>query len=201
MPNLDIREFNITAWPEFGVNFWGIPKCGNTSVKIALYGIDKDRSVIEGKQNANTFYRVNSKWVHELEVVNYIVPEEALENGLNNLTVIRNPLDRLNSQFFYNFRAKILKITYVDQLLDHVEMTSELDRNMHFRSQKFFIAENSKLLVDKIFKLEHIQELENFLGIQIPITNQSMAKLTFTKQQISRIKKLYKEDFDLYETR
>jgi hypothetical protein len=32
-----VRKYNITAWPELGVNFWGITKCANTSMKLHLY--------------------------------------------------------------------------------------------------------------------------------------------------------------------
>ena len=55
-------KYNISKWADLKINFWGIPKCGNTSVKYALL----KKSGVDGKKDDVM------KWVHNHNAAVYI---------------------------------------------------------------------------------------------------------------------------------
>jgi hypothetical protein len=192
-------EYNITKWENRKLNFWGIPKCANTSIKYCLLenkhkkdSLNKDRSI---------FYVKSSKWLHDRSISNYISKEDALSNGFKNFSVIRNPFHRFESMYKYNIRAKIYKEALsVDILLNIIELLNE-NVNMNFKTQYSFVSKDDKI-IPILFKIENIEEIEQFLNSKLQILNKSyIENIEFSKSQISRIEKIFQKDFELYESK
>jgi hypothetical protein len=80
-------KHNITAWPEFKLNYWAVPKCANTAIKACL----------AKKPTNNEFSK--EKWVHNPTNLNYITDKESFKNGFTNFSVIRHPYERFISLF------------------------------------------------------------------------------------------------------
>lgn len=201
------RFRNISAWKEHKINYWGIPKSANTSVKIALAGTSKKEFIEKRYRDTLSFYRYmiemksTDKWVHDEMVCEYINKEVATQNGFRNITVIRNPIERFKSQFKYNVKLRLTETKTMDDFLSHLEQTPEHMRNLHFNSQSYFIAdEQMKVIPELVFKAEDMQELEEFLGVRIPITNAISLEIGLSKEHLSRIGNLFCADFNIYET-
>lgn len=194
--NINLKNYNITHWPNHNLNYWGIPKCANTSVKYALMDRDLDN--------------INSKkpyaWIHNTGIQNYIDPSRAISNNCINFTLVRNPISRTLSLyrdivFKRNKKLSVAKKFNIDgseTLHDFLDILEQnIDKNPHFYPQSNFISNNNILLVDNIFKLEEINQLEKFLQRDIPLTNATNNKITFNSEHTKRIKNLYNTDFDL----
>ena len=187
-------ERNISVWPNLKINFWGITKTGHTSLKNHLY-------MLENKTHANLDLKIHGK-----RNTKYITADEAEKNGNQNITLVRNPIERFRSGYsdFFNKRRdkgkKIedqlkQKIDSIDDLLSAYENLNDADMDPHFRSQSWYLAGFQGI----IQKLETISE--KWL---LPIPNMNLKqnvshsdKIPLTEQQINRIKHIYKEDFNL----
>jgi len=187
-------ERNISVWPKLKINFWGITKTGHTSLKNHLY-------MLENKTHANLDLKIHGK-----RNTKYITADEAEKNGNQNITLVRNPIERFRSGYsdFFNKRRdkgkKIedqlkQKIDNIDDLLSAYENLNDADMDPHFRSQSWYLAGFQGI----IQKLETISE--KWL---LPIPNMNLKqnvshsdKIPLTEQQINRIKHIYKEDFNL----
>jgi hypothetical protein len=197
---------NITVWDTYRINYWGITKCAHTSIKMALsssrskkFSINSLRSDINHKESLDQI------WIHyDMLRCKYITRVEAARNGFENITVIRNPVDRFISQFHFMRKCNdigILDIPVVntyDHLLDMIETGDNLD--IHFRPQTSFICENNKLLVDRIFRVEELSSLEQYLSISIPHYNKTDKIHKLSNSILVRLKKVFEADFNLYET-
>ena len=187
-------ERNISVWPNLKINFWGITKTGHTSLKNHLY-------MLENKTHANLNLKIHGK-----RNTKYITADEAEKNGNQNITLVRNPIERFRSGYsdFFNKRRdkgkKIedqlkQKIDNIDDLLSAYENLNDADVDPHFRSQSWYLDGFEGI----IQKLETISE--KWL---LPIPNMNLKqnvshsnKIPLTEQQINKIKHIYKEDFNL----
>lgn len=199
--------FNISKWAAHNINYWGIPKCANTSVKHALIGSTnfKDYILLKYKTtlaiNKYLLLKDTHKWVHDPLVCRYIDKKEALSNGLINITVIRNPIERFKSQFKYNLKFNLVDATSIECLLNHIEQLDEESRNIHFKSQAYFITDtNSNIITDYVFKTENIEYLEKFLAINIPKINTISGDIWLSHTQIQKIEDIYTKDFEIFES-
>jgi hypothetical protein len=196
---MKIDQYNITEWSKNRVNFWGITKNANTSVKMAL--LEEDRELHPKKSYA---------WVHNPKIGKYITPEAAFKNGFTNFTLVRDPITRVQSMYkdIVIKRNKKLSVAKkfnlhetmsFDEFLDFLQV--HMYDNIHFCPQTFFIVKNDTVLPEKIFKLEEINNLEKFLNLTIPTTNSTRKKFVeeepLTKKQIQKIKILYQNDFKI----
>lgn len=197
---------NITAWDTYRINYWGITKCASTSIKMAL-SASRPKKFVVNSLRADLNYKkdLNQSWIHsDILRCNYITRVDATINGFENITVIRNPVDRFISQFHFVRKCNDLGIldipvvsTY-DHLLDIIETGDNLD--MHLRSQTSFICENNKLLVNRIFRVEELSSLEQYLSINIPHYNKTDKLHKLSNSILVRLKKVFEADFSLYET-
>ena len=187
-------ERNISVWPKLKINFWGITKTGHTSLKNHLY-------MLENKTHANLNLKIHGK-----RNTKYITADEAEKNRNQNITLVRNPIERFRSGYsdFFNKRRdkgkKIedqlkQKINNIDDLLSAYENLYDLDMDPHFRPQTWYL-DGFKGIIQK---LETISE-KWLLPIPSMILKQNVShsnKIPLTEQQINRIKHIYKKDFNL----
>jgi hypothetical protein len=177
------------------LNYWGIPKSGNTSLKICLL-----KSTDKRISRTGDIYQA---WAHSEDNIKYITKEEAIENGYLNFTVVRDPytrfesmlkdIKRRNGQFF-----KGKKIETIEDFFNYLEKTEDNKRNVHFRSQSYFITKDNKLALENVFKLENTEEIEHFINLKLEKYNSIFSNITqFTGIEKERIYKIYKNDFKI----
>lgn len=187
------KERNITVWPDLRLNFWGITKCGNSSVKNHLYSLQNESADFDKDVNINS-----SKYVK------YISMHEALNNGYDNFTVVRNPYDRFKSMYsdlFHKRPARGIKAGInvdwnVDQFLDFLESKKENELDVHFLKQSTFINPS---LMQYIVKLEDMSSWD--LSIPPPKVRSHQSgsnELTLTSEQKNRVYFIYKKDFEVF---
>ena len=157
--------------------------------------------MLENKTHANLNLKIHGK-----RNTKYITADEAEKNRNQNITLVRNPIERFRSGYsdFFNKRRdkgkKIedqlkQKINNIDDLLSAYENLYDLDMDPHFRPQTWYL-DGFKGIIQK---LETISE-KWLLPIPSMILKQNVShsnKIPLTEQQINRIKHIYKKDFDL----
>jgi hypothetical protein len=194
----DSDKPNITSWKKARLNYWGIPKCGNTSIKYTLMMLDKNARLELINSDRPELV------AHSPSLVSYITMEEALSNGYTNFTVVRHPYERFISAVNYIIKDRRIDtiydmpshITNIDTLLDFIEDTPDESRDIHIRSQFSFISDSQeRILVDKIFKLENIREIEQFIGSRVFHSNKSSGARKLSREQKKRIWCIYNKDF------
>jgi hypothetical protein len=193
--------FNITSWSKLKLNYWGIPKCMNTSIKYALYmqlHPDDDREVGE-----------IPTWIHDPKLLSYASKTVALMNGNTNFTVIRHPYDRVCSLYkdimFRRRRVNMMphidnyrEIRGLDAFLDaYIENSTDAD-NIHLRSISYFICEDGKPLFDNVFTFDTISE---FLNMELPRLNVTEQRhvLTLSESHKRIIQDRYASDFNAFD--
>lgn len=170
-------RYNIMSFPELRTNFWGITKNGNLSIKAALKAHGPG---------------------------SFISRVDALRTNYFNFSVIREPIDRFRSMYKYNLTRPDLcyleSSLDVDALLSLIENTDDKNRNVHFRSQCYFVAPKGTV-VPTLFLLEHdLTKIENLFNVSVGITNNIDLKIDLSESQIARVKDIYAEDILLYNT-
>lgn len=183
-------KYNISTWPLLSLNYWGITKCGNTSTKIALLNESGISFRVDSKTDSNAE-------IHSLSYVQYITPEEAMNNGYKNFTIVRHPYSRFISMYKDSQRRPSIlgtrNIKTVDHLLNHIDAIEDHKRNVHLRSQSYFIKQG----VD-FYDLMNLHSIREDLSITLPHTNSIEAEIDLSNAQKNRIKKIYKEDFERF---
>jgi cytidyltransferase-like protein len=152
-------KYNITSWPKLSVNYIGIPKCMNTSMKATLMeasGVDVN---IANPDEANA-------WLHQGSRADYIDKDKANLNGHKNFTIVRDPYTRLES-LYSDFMIKRFDMLGVgiklgwNDFIDYVCNTDDSEKtNVHLRSQSSFIEG-----IDDVFviHLETYKKQKKFL--------------------------------------
>jgi len=201
----NITEMNITTWNAPDVNYWGIPKCGNTSIKLALLNpsdsliAQEETKLFEGKGNTR-FLKTTSKWVHYSPIASrYISDKDAIDNGKENFTVIRNPIERFKSQYVYNLKARLEPIMMIDHLIEHMRQPDKC-LNIHFRTQHHFISRDG-VVIPEIYRLDDLTILKSRLGTTIPHVNTANIEIALKGYQITAVESIFAQDFELYESR
>lgn len=187
--------YNITAWDKLKLNYWGIPKCMNTSVKYTLYS----------QLNPNDSRSVNGipRWIHHVDLLRYITKGSALVNGNINFTVIRHPYDRVLSLYrdmtFRRRKVNMMpdvdnrKIDGLDEFIDvYIKNSTDAD-NIHLRSISYFICEDGKPLFDNIFTFDTISEFLQMDVAHINITDP--CEITLSEAHKHIIQERYANDF------
>lgn len=175
--------------------FVHIPKTGGTSISTALFGRDSGHPYLyqfyfANKHNTENFYK---------------------------FCVVRNPYDRLVSTYFHfttnEINPKIkkiwktFKIESFDQLVLKMEDTSffnQLKNIIHFVPQNELIY-HEKIKMDKIFKFEDFNNIEDELNRHLLTKKINIKKLNtskrksyheyYNKKTKSIVEKVYKKDF------
>lgn len=178
-----------------------VPKTGGTSVEKFFKNNNFEIEFI-GKINHLCSCQHRTKDDEEL------LEEIKTRKPVFSFTFIRNPLDRVFSEFKYghywgkNNTNEEFDL-YIKQHLPNLEK-SPYQCDNHLRKQIEFVHENMKVYkfgdwekmindVDKIIPLENKE---------FPIANKSKEKqwLPSTPETLNLIKEVYKEDFELYES-
>jgi hypothetical protein len=187
----------------------------NTNNKINFIAIPK---------NASTSIRngLNLK-----SMGNYFTVSEDFKNEYKNITVLRNPLERIVSAYLEVLirlhdgpKTGEKKFFHMSESIDRFrEFISELERDTydaHVEPQYFYISDNGGNILPfyKILKFEKIMEdfkdLKDELKLKenLPHLNskpQQRKNMVYSYLQqdptlIERIRKIYEKDFELYET-
>lgn len=162
------------------VNFWAIPKCGNTSIKHELLSAFSPEKIIASPDET---YR----WVHSTNLMKYITPDEAISNGKINFTVVRDPVSRFYSLHRdFCIRRKDIPQIYgmtIQELVSYLENNKQEESlNIHCRSMNYFLQK----FKGKRFKLE------NYTGNKLNTTSFD----TIINASVSdRVRALWKEDY------
>jgi hypothetical protein len=196
--NMSLKlKYNISQWDSHKVNYWGITKSGNTSVKYGL---------LEACNKHLSEVKTSTVWVHDNKLAKYIDKTTAFANGNKNISVTRNPYDRTLSMYkdfakrkdtIYKGLSKKFNINCLDDFLDFL-LAHDVNRvNIHFKPQSYFITENGKLLVDLIIDIGQIKMIEKQFKIKMPHINNIPSNIELNKSQIAKINKIYVVDFEL----
>lgn len=210
------HAYNISTFKHLELNYWGIRKCANTTIKYVLLRAEKPDKVKTLENNKrfnllNAHGKPHRNWVHEN--CNYITPEKASQNGFKNFTVLRDPVERVYSMYnnilerperayasgSNQFKKDIklfVKKPNMSSFLDILEQYPDKDRNIHYRSQK------SHCLIENIVKVHMsrlsttIQQIHPSLVVDVTL-NASGKHLKPDTHTLERIHQVYKEDFEL----
>ena len=184
---MSLKDINISTWPGLGYNYWGITKCGSTTVKTHLYQLETG-NVFENKKHTKIHGEVD-----------YITQEQALSNGLLNFATTRNPYDRFLSMYSdmvlsrpkRGIKAGVSPEMSVNDLLDFIQGTDDLD--VHFKKQTDFIPNRGMLIID-------IKQLGNWPLPLTPITlkkhTSKIKHIGLNQLQKERVYLLYQDDFE-----
>ena len=187
------KQFNISVWSKYKLNYWGIPKCANTSVKLAL----------SNQTVQNQF--ATSKKIHK--DVTYISQTEALNNKHINFTVVRNPYDRFISLYkdwglrrsnkYLNFKLPVEFDYFLDYILDNFSTDDKSET--HFKSQSYWLTSKQKLLIDNIFTVEQAQHFLSNYNLTLELANKTTElDILLSKKQKEKIYNRYKDDFQFF---
>lgn len=143
-------------------------------------------------------------------------------NGYLKVAVVRNPFDRLVSEYFYKRVGdtrliNVKKKSFEDFIyeLQNIDLSKYTQReSSHFKPQNEFIFENysgatiSIRLVDKIFRYENFKDVKHFIK---ELTGQDTPWLNRTKHNHYRsyynlktreiVGNIYKKDLELFDYR
>lgn len=174
--------YSIASIDQF--NFWAIPKCGNTTIKYQLLKAFKPESLLEN----DSFDR----WVHRTDLMDYITPQEALNNHKYNFTFIRDPIERFKSLYkdFCCTRSDIPEIygisleQLVNKLREYIER--EMSANIHLRSISYFLEKfhGDVFLID------------DFEGLRLNRRNRS---IDVSSDILAQVKELWAQDYRFFD--
>lgn len=187
-----MKDRNITVWPLLGVNFWGITKCANSTMKIHLYELENNAK-FEAKKDTK---------IHKPIYVNYISEEEALQNNLTNFTITRNPYDRFVSIYRDMVKSRprrgrqagLSSDSNIDQVLSLISEIPNNERDVHLRTQYSFIPYTQITKID-------VKDILSKWPLDFPAPNFIKNKSSYTdsiqltEEQRKKVYEIYKEDF------
>ena len=186
------------CWRSKGIIFIHVPKAAGVSVSKALYG-----------RPLGHFYA---------SAIQRLLPR--LFDECFTFAVVRHPVDRLYSAYRFSTSGGTAEMgmaksdiyrqvefasfeTFVENWLVHQDLRKV---DGVFRPQYMYLCEDKKIIVDRWYKLENMQEMVDDLSarmgsaIQIGHHNQTDTKshLDMSEKTLNIIHTLYKEDFELF---
>ena len=184
------RQYNITQWDDYKLNYWAIPKCANTAIKTALSNLQYKEKMVYSKV----------KWVHNPDNVMYIDRETAKQNNYYNFSVTRHPYERFISlykdQGLRRPMFKNIKNISIDVFLENLEQYN-LDKDPHTRLQTEYIFDDNKLLVDKVMDISEAKKYLQSFNIELNYANKTQElDISLNDAQKQKVYNIYKEDFE-----
>ena len=193
---MNTRDYNITQWESLGVNYWGITKAANSTIKSHLL-------------KASGFSQ--NEWLDTVKVnkeslADYITPEQAHNNSLLNFTVIRHPLGRAVSVYKdlvmsrpeRSVSAGLSEDMTLDDYFDFLSSTDDDSCDVHMKSISWFIKSDLQF----VFKLENkfLDWRFNFAEAPNVVVNKSASTtLDLKRNHIKIVEQRYKEDFTRFD--
>lgn len=211
-----VKHYNINCFNSLGLNYWGFPKSGNTSLKYYLLranDIDRFEDLLETHDENDDIKR----WVHSRSVMTYIDPETAESNGNLNIAAVRHPVSRFLSMYndFVHKRSgksagvqgsefreefnKFRENPSIEGLIDLLSRFPDKDRDLHFKSQSSYCRSESIVYL----KLEHVGEILPKIDSRIEMGKKLHTtdnKEELSDRLVSRILDLFEEDNILWIT-
>jgi hypothetical protein len=153
---------NISAWPELGINYWGINKNASSTLTIHFATLCGEITPTDEDIALGMLAKERMK-------PRYITQDEAFSNGLKNFAVSRHPLARFKSIYKHLKHPKtviqqqtVSKARFdptwtPEEFLEHIIHTFHTGKiNKHWRKQVSFIPRHWRL--EHIIKLESLSE-------------------------------------------
>jgi len=177
--------------------FVHIPKTGGTSVRETLFTIEKDN----WKRTFSLLYH---------DPISLLRENNFIDDDCFVFTVVRNPFTRAFSLYQYH---KIIVMNFsVDKsavdswTFEYFLECIKTNKNIFFTptlksTQSYFVRDNNNNIdVNKVYKLENLQELSNDLNVPILKLNkgnytQSDYINAYNDKTISLVQEIYAEDF------
>ena len=205
---LDPEGFlNITSYPEYKLNFFGIPKAGNTAIKASLL-----------KVNVYDSSKLRHDEVYDHNKRIYITKEHAIklsdEDSYKNFSVIRSPYRRLVSLYQHFVVRDPSRTTELHPNLKYCDFeyfinflfdnTNDNTCNHHMKSLSHFLLDANNVIIPSIiFDLDNdILKLDKFLvsfGCTLQKVNSNHDyDFCLSKKQKILIKKRYENDFIIF---
>jgi hypothetical protein len=191
------RHERLTRIAQRGILFVHIPKNGGTSISHALYGMP----------------------IGHASVRFYLTAAAGVMRTCPAFAILREPEQRFLSAWRHArlgvaadtvineaFRATYQGFRSIDDALDHIESArSPYELDNIFRSQRWYLTDRAgKLVVQNLVafdQLPRLRELMPSLGIDVPHLNRSEPfPLTLTAQQRMRLRRIYADDYRLFDT-
>lgn len=179
------------------VIFIHIPKAAGSSVGKALIGTDK---------------------VGHYPYYMYEIMDLSKFRRYKKFSVVRNPYDRVYSAYNYLMTGgkgdadrkvgeyiKERSSSFEDFCLNVLD-ENFANRNIHFVPQVKFLFDNKKLMVDRVIKLEQLDDelgsLSEWFGVDLVLPKYNVVNNTGRKPEISsglkdKLFRIYRDDFDL----
>jgi hypothetical protein len=154
---------NITAWPELGINYWGINKNATSTMTMHFATLCGD--IIPTDEDIRLGQLAKSKMKHR-----YITQQQAHQNGLQNFAVCRHPLQRFYSIYKHlkhptsvlqqrtRGKARFDTTWNEEQFLAHIRHTFDAGKkiNKHWQKQVSYVPEPERM--HHVVKLERLVE-------------------------------------------
>lgn len=197
---------NITRWDVPKVNYIGITKCGNTSMKHHLYELENGQRFPKEQASIK---------IHSGNHTKAATLEQANQNGYKNIIVVRHPFTRFMSMWkdmvmtrpdrgklagVHNYKTPLQLIKWIlDQEIQ--------DLDVHFLPQYIFAADVKD---PYILPLENIPEWSNIVDLDYdirPLLNENETSEVhidskfITKELKELVFKMYFEDFKRFNYR
>ena len=199
------KYFNITQFPEYKLNYWGVTKCGCTAMKAALV-----------KQKIFDESSTDYHYIHHHPNLTYITPEYAETNGLFNFAVTRHPYLRILALYkHFALRdtercleldstinlARVHNLTY---FIEYLLKDRDLEVcNHHFQPiYRFLCDQNFRIIPKLIYDFDTtLHSLTHFLsvhGCTLERANVSNISVELNQNQKKLIAEHYWNDFNLF---
>lgn len=193
-------KHNITAWSDYKLNYWAVPKCANTAIKACL----------AGRPTNNEYSK--EKWVHNPTMLNYITDDEAFNNGFTNFSVIRHPYERFTSLFKDHGMKRPFKKIYnesnshlvgnLDYFIKSVFDLYPTDKSCdaHVRSLSFYLCKDGKTRIKNIIMLKDAKDFLAKYNVELKQINKTdpSIKVVLSDKHKEMIYERYKEDFKIF---
>lgn len=195
------ERYSLKGFDDNRCIFVHIPKAGGVSVATSLFG------------NLGYGHRPIYKYL-------YIFNKKEFKEYFK-FTFVRNPWDRLVSAYFFLksggfhgedkqwFEENIAQYDGFDGFVLNWLNSENIYKGIHFIPQFEFVTINSKIVIDKVYKIEEfeksVQDISNRLQTQISLSHKNKTsnrekdyKLYYTPETQKIVEKVYKKDIDLF---
>jgi len=184
--------------------FIHIPKTGGSSIEklLGLYG---PNSI------ANCYGIFDGKALQHL-TCSEILARQPITKKYYKFCVVRNPYDRLLSDYYWLPNGGYQASQSVDQYLDKVEDVVQNERysdhiySDHFMPQHLFVYDTDRCLVNWVGRFEQLTDTAEHIKSTFSIStnfqhinyNSDVDRVQLTQEQKDRIYNLYQKDFKLF---